>query len=227
METPLTHHATCYIWAGFPEVGSKTLREVRCLVPRSCWQGEGESGSWPWRAFSDLGWPPLCCGCHENLNGDMLHSGQKGLCLSVIYYSVVLYPWSQSKMGKWTRLQGPRTPLSSWLGSHGQFLQLDMLESWLRPAVSLSVGVRKGQCWEQCGFHVIMYALCQVERWHSIGNWDSPRLCLSWDCRCGAAGAIQRAACTPLFYWKAEAVTCMSHSFIFLIHVGSWIPIHS
>lgn len=66
---------------------------------------------------------------------------------------------------------------------------------------------------------MIMYALCQVERWHSIGNWDSPRLCLSWDCRCGAAGAIERAACTPLFYWKAEAVTCMSHSFIFLILV--------
>lgn len=117
-------------------------REVHCLVPEACWQSEGEPESWPWRAVSDLGWSPLRCGCHENLNGEVemwrsVHSGQKGLCLSVINYSVVQYPWSQSKMGKWIRLQGPRTPLSSWLGSRGHCLQLDMLESWLRPVVFL------------------------------------------------------------------------------------------
>lgn len=166
----------------------------------------------------------------------MLHSGQKGLCLSVINYSMLLYPWSQPKMGKRTRLQGPRTPLSSWLGSHGHCLQLDMLESWLWPVVSLSVRVRKGHCWEHCGFYVIMNALCQVERWHSLSNWDSLHLCLSWDCRCGAAGDIKRAACIPLLYLKAKDVTCMSHIFafwymlvlesLFIVDQSRWIVFH-
>lgn len=178
-------------------------------MPEACWQGEGEPGRWLWRAFSDLGWPPLCCGCHQNLNGDVIHSGQKGLCLSVINYSVVLYPWSQSKMGKWTRLQGPRIPVLSWLGSHGHCLQLDMLESWLWPVVSLSVRVRKGHCWGHCEFYVIMYALCQVEHRHSVGNWDSPRLCLSWDCKCGAAGAIEWTT-HSYSIWKLKMwLTCL------------------